>query len=218
MELYYQIAGVCAIMILVGLCIHLTPQPKAHPAEAPMSHIFLDLETLGIMHNAPVLVIAAYAVDSYGNMTNSKQWRVSIEDARRYGIQDPATVQWWSEQSEVAKNAAFGMGPRLSLFDALRGLSLFLGQVKGPLYIWGNAPTFDCAILRHAYAQTGQEVPWEFWQERDCRTVAWIGKWMGYDAKKNTEFEGEPHDALDDARHQAKYTIDILNEIGDRGL
>lgn len=214
----YLLAGFLMFTIIGTLYAIFRPKGKIHPAETPASHIFLGLETLGINHDAPVLVIAAYAVDAFGNMTNSNQWRVSLEDAKRYGVADPATIQWWSEQSEAAKNAAFGMGPRLSLFDALRGLSLFLGEIKGPLYVWGNAPTFDCAILRHAYAQTGQEVPWEFWQERDCRTVAWIGKWMGYDAKKTTEFEGEPHDALDDARHQAKYTIGILNEIGDRRL
>lgn len=194
--------------------VFFTRNRRPHPAKQSNSHIFLDLETLGILHNAPVLVIAAYAVDSLGNKIARKQWRVSVQDAKRLGVSDPATVQWWSEQSEAAKNAAFATGPRLSLFDALRGLSLFIGEIEGDVFIWGNAPTFDCAILRHAYAQTGQEVPWEFWQERDCRTVAWVGKWIGYDAKKGTEFKGEPHDALDDARHQARYTIDILNHIG----
>lgn len=187
---------------------------KPHPAEQLNSHVFLDLETLGLRHNAPILVIAAYAVDSLGNKIKRDQWRVSVKDANRHGTADPSTMQWWSEQSEDAKRAAFEDGPRLSLFDALRGLSLFIGSLEGPVYVWGNAPTFDCAILRHAYMQTSQETPWEFWQERDCRTVAWVGEWLGYDAKQGTEFKGERHNALDDARHQARYTIDILNHIG----
>jgi exodeoxyribonuclease VIII len=228
MEILYTISGLLTLLVLGTLYAVFRPKGGTHPAEKPITHVFLDLETLGLLHNAPVLVIAAYAVDARGNLIRSRQWRVSVEDAQRHGTSDPATVQWWSEQSEAAKNAAFGAGPRLSLFDSLKGLSEFInvlgldlitGQRTGhDLYVWGNAPTFDCAILRHAFGQTGQEVPWEFWQERDCRTVAWVGKWMGYDAKKALAFEGEPHDALDDARHQARYTIDILNEIGDRSL
>lgn len=210
-----QILATFLTVIFGGLLLaYLFKGKKAHPAEQLNSHVFLDLETLGIRHNAPVLVIAAYAVDSLGNKIKRDQWRVSVKDANKHGTADPSTMQWWSEQSGDAKRAAFEDGPRLTLFDALRGLSLFIGSLEDPVYVWGNAPTFDCAILRHAYMQTSQETPWEFWQERDCRTVAWVGEWLGYDAKQGTEFKGERHNALDDARHQARYTIDILNHIG----
>ena len=210
-----QLLTIFLTVVFGGLLLaYLFSGKKAHPAEQLNSHVFLDLETLGIRHNAPVLVIAAYAVDSLGNKIKRDQWRVSVKDANKHGTADPSTMQWWSEQSEDAKRAAFEDGPRLTLFDALRGLSLFIGSLEGPVYVWGNAPTFDCAILRHAYMQTSQETPWEFWQERDCRTVAWVGEWLGYDAKQGTELKGERHNALDDARHQARYTIDILNHIG----
>ena len=205
---------IIAAVIAAAVIIYFTAARHSHPAEQLNSHVFLDLETLGLRHNAPILVIAAYAVDSLGNKIKRDQWRVSVKDANKHGTADHSTMQWWSEQSEDAKRAAFEDGPRLTLFDALRGLSLFIGSLEGPVYVWGNAPTFDCAILRHAYMQTGQETPWEFWQERDCRTVAWVGEWLGYDAKQGTEFKGERHNALDDARHQARYTIDILNHIG----
>ena len=212
-----QILATFLTVIFGGLLLaYLFRSKQTHPAEQLNSHVFLDLETLGLRHNAPILVIAAYAVDSLGNKIKRDQWRVSVKDANKHGTADPSTMQWWSEQSEDAKRAAFEDGPRLTLFDALRGLSLFIGSLEGPVYVWGNAPTFDCAILRHAYMQTSQETPWEFWQERDCRTVAWVGAWLGYDAKQGTEFKGERHNALDDARHQARYTIDILNHIGGR--
>lgn len=183
------------------------------------NHIFLDLETLGTKHDAPILVIAAYAVDHFGNYLARAQWRIDIEDAKNHGQACPDTVEWWSKQDFVAKYAAFEQGPRISLAHALVDLEgLITGQIGfdndgNPPFIWGNAPTFDCAILRHAYEQVGQEVPWEYWQERDVRTMAWVGKQMGYDAKKNLQFDGTPHDALDDARHQARYTISILNKI-----
>lgn len=215
MTTQHYVAVCLAALCLAVLYTHaIRSKRKKQRRARKATHVFLDLETLGLRHNAPILVIAAYAVDSLGNKIKRDQWRVSVKDANRHGTADPSTMQWWSEQSEDAKRAAFEDGPRLTLFDALRGLSLFIGSLEGPVYVWGNAPTFDCAILRHAYMQTSQETPWEFWQERDCRTVAWVGEWLGYDAKQGTEFKGERHNALDDARHQARYTIDILNHIG----
>lgn len=191
---------------------------RNHPADAPAAHIFLDLETLGIKQDAPILVIAAYAVDSLGNKIARNCWRIDPANAKLYGEPDPATVKWWSEQSEYAQELAFKQGPRLDLPEALAGLEAFIKPLADKYgdqcFVWGNAPTFDCSILRYAYEVVGRDVPWEYWQERDVRTVAWLGEWLGHDAKKFMEFKGEPHVALDDARHQARYTIEILNEVG----
>lgn len=193
---------------------------RYHPAVVPAVHIFLDLETLGIRYDAPILVIAAYAVDSRGNNQDRNCWRIDPANAKLYGEPDPAIVQWWCEQSEYAQELAFKQGPRLDLPGALAGLEAFIKPLADKYgdqcFVWGNAPTFDCAFLRHAYSVVGREVPWEFWQERDVRTVAWLGKWLGHDAKQFMEFKGEPHVALDDARHQARYTMEILNEVGGR--
>lgn len=209
-----------AAFVLIALGLWVNAKRKDHPAEAPAAHIFLDLETLGIRYDAPILVIAAYAVDSLGNKIARNCWRIDPANAKLYGEPDPATVQWWSEQSEYAQELAFKQGPRLDVPEALAGLEAFIKPLAekygDECFIWGNAPTFDCAILRYAYSVIGREVPWEFWQERDVRTVAWLGKWAGHDAKKLLEFKGEPHVALDDARHQARYTIEILNELGGR--
>lgn len=197
-----------------------TRKKRPHPSSEPAAHIFLDLETLGIRYDAPILVIAAYAVDPMGVKIARNFWRIDPANAKLYGEPDPATVKWWSEQSEHAQEMAFKQGPRVDLPEALAGLEAFikpLAEIYGDqCFIWGNAPTFDCAILRYAYSVVGRDVPWEFWQERDVRTMAWFGKWAGHDAKKLTEFSGEPHVALHDVRHQARYTIDILNEVGGR--
>lgn len=207
-------------MFVIALAVGPYLKRRHHPADAPAAHIFLDLETLGIRYDAPILVIAAYAVDSLGNKIARNCWRIDPANAKLYGEPDPATLQWWSEQSEYAQELAFKQGPRLDLPEALAGLEAFIKPLAekygDQCFVWGNAPTFDCAILRYAYEVIGREVPWEFWQERDVRTVAWLGKWAGHDAKKFMEFKGEPHVALDDARHQARYTIEILNELGGR--
>ena len=215
----HALAAIVAIA-LISLYIWTLRTRKQHPADAPAAHIFLGLETLGIKQDAPILVIAAYAVDSLGNKIARNCWRIDPANAKLYGEPDPATVKWWSEQSEYAQELAFKQGPRLDLPEALAGLEAFIKPLADKYgdqcFVWGNAPTFDCSILRYAYEVVGSDVPWEYWQERDVRTVAWLGKWAGHDAKKLLEFKGEPHVALDDARHQSRYTIEILNELGGR--
>ncbi|UGC98032.1 3'-5' exoribonuclease [Oceanospirillum phage vB_OsaM_PD0307] len=215
-----QLTAFLAIVIGGLVLAYFFRGKKNHPADAPAAHIFLDLETLGIKQDAPILVIAAYAVDSLGNKIARNCWRIDPANATLYGESDPATVKWWSEQSDYAQELAFKQGPRLDLPEALAGLEAFIKPLADKYgdqcFVWGNAPTFDCSILRYAYEVIGRDVPWEFWQERDVRTMAWFGKWAGHDAKKLTEFSGEPHVALHDARHQARYTIDILNELGGR--
>lgn len=208
-------------MALCAVALFLIMAPSKivhkHPADRPVSHVFIDLETLGTAQDSAILVIAAYAVDGWGNKILSECWRIDPDSARAFGSVDPATEKWWSEQSDFARAQAFTARPRMALPEALRALAgMFesLESRKARVYVWGNSPSFDCAILRNAYKAAGVAIPWAFWQERDCRTVAWIGEWIGFDAKANTEFKGQRHVALDDARHQAKYTIRILNEIG----
>lgn len=208
---------ILAAVIAAAVILWFTAARNKRPADVPTAHIFLDLETLGIRYDAPILVIAAYAVDSLGNKIARNCWRIDPANAKLYGEPDPATVQWWSEQSEHAQELAFKQGPRLDLPEALAGLEAFIKPLAEKYgdrcFVWGNAPTFDCVILRYAYNVISRDVPWEFWQERDVRTLAWVGEHLGYDAKKLTEFKGEPHVALDDARHQARYTTAILNNI-----
>ena len=179
-----------------------------------ITHVFLDIETLGIAHDAPVLVVAACVVDSRGREVKAGQWRIHEASARHWGTSCAATEQWWSEQSPEAIHSAFQATPRVDHGTAMRAFAAFVAEIGGEVWVWGNAPTFDCSILRHALEQAETTVPWAFWQERDCRTVAALGKGAGSDSKANTPFEGTPHDALDDARHQAKYTMKALRHRG----
>lgn len=191
---------------------------KKRGNDADAVHVFLDLETLGIRYDAPVLVIAAYAVDAAGSKVAEGCWRIDPVNARLYGEADPATVKWWSERSDEAKHEAFEAGPRVKVPEALQGLTNFIKALStaygDQVFVWGNAPTLDCTVLRYAYAAAEMPVPWAYWQERDVRTVAWVGEAIGYDAKGALKFEGHRHIALDDARHQARYTMQILKKLG----
>ncbi|WP_236459807.1 3'-5' exonuclease, partial [Escherichia coli] len=79
--------------------------------------------------------------------------------------------------------------------------------------VWGNGASFDCVILRNSYSLTGQPVPWQWWNDRDVRTIVELGKVIGFDPKRDMPFKGTRHNALDDAIHQAKYVSAIWKKL-----
>jgi hypothetical protein len=143
---------------------------------------------------------------------------VNVKDAMKNGHVDPCTVQSWEEQSDEAKRLTFSDGERFSLVDALAKYYAWhkdLGKLEG---VWGNGATADNVWLRSAYVAVSGEFtagcPWDFWQDRDVRTVVALG-WLAKlpDYKGLMEFEGVPHNCVDDAAHQARYTTKLIREL-----
>ncbi len=81
------------------------------------------------------------------------------------------------------------------------------------LKVWGNGATFDNVILRGAYERAGQICPWAYWNDHDVRTIVTLGRSIGFDPKMDMPFDGERHNALADARHQAKYVSAIWQKL-----
>lgn len=73
--------------------------------------------------------------------------------------------------------------------------------------------TFDNVILRGAYERAGKICPWLFWNDHDVRTLVNLGRSIGFDPKKDMPFIGDQHNALADARHQAKYVSAIWQKL-----
>ncbi len=215
---YGSIIGIFLFFVAVTWCRYRrTGYLLNAPKRPPESHVFLDLETLGLPPVAPVVVIAAYVVDAAGKRIKKAVWRITPADALKFADPLPSTQEWWRDQSEEAQFEAFTKGPRIGLDQALAQLTYLIENLpEGDVYVWGNGPQFDCTILRSAYVLVGRDCPWAHWQEMDCRTAAYIGKRTGYDAKKTLAFLGEPHVALDDARHQARYTTRIIRWLEDK--
>ncbi|EAX3581667.1 3'-5' exoribonuclease, partial [Salmonella enterica] len=65
--------------------------------------------------------------------------------------------------------------------------------------------SFDNVILRHAANKVGLLSPmWNYWNDRDVRTVSALAKALGLNINNIIKFEGVKHHALYDAIHQAK--------------
>jgi len=80
-----------------------------------------------------------------------------------------------------------------------------------PHEVWANSPSFDCEMLEYAGGQVGVEMPWEFYQERDVRTLDSLPHGV------EMEQQGVEHTALDDAIYQARLASTILQKVSDSG-
>ena len=74
--------------------------------------------------------------------------------------------------------------------------------------IWANSPSFDCVILKNAFNACGINLPWNYWNERDCRTLVTFNP----DIKKQI-INDLPHGAVSDYLYQIKYCSAIWNSI-----
>ncbi len=68
------------------------------------------------------------------------------------------------------------------------------------IYVWSHGANFDEPLWTAAAAAVGQGVPWKFWNVRCTRTAFDL---RNFDPKSIAR-EGTHHNALDDAKHQAR--------------
>lgn len=178
-----------------------------------MKHVMLDIETLGNKTNSVILSIGACYFDpSTGEIGKTLSVHVSAEDCVERGLNmDASTVLWWLDQeSDAQSKITKGQIGALSLGEALATLSDF---IDSNAQVWGNGATFDNAIIKNAYEKTSKQAPWKFWNDRDVRTIVELGHQVGFNPKRDMPFEGVRHDALDDAKHQAKYVSAIWQKL-----
>ena len=181
-------------------------------------HVMVDLETMGKKHNAPIVAIGAVVFDpATGSIGESFYKVVCLESSVNWGaVIDPSTVIWWLKQSSEARSAIVN-DDAIPLLDALLQFREFVSDnVAGgskKAQVWGNGASFDNSILRSSYDCIAEDYPWEYWNDRDVRTMVELGQAIGFDPKTTIPFEGSRHNALADAIHQARYISAIWQRI-----
>ncbi|EEV7958627.1 exonuclease [Escherichia coli] len=175
-------------------------------------HLMIDLETMGKNPDAPIISIGAIFFDPQtGDMGPEFSKTIDLETAG--GVIDRDTIKWWLKQSREAQSAI--MTDEIPLDDALLQLREFIDENSGEFFVqvWGNGANFDNTILRRSYERQGIPCPWRYCNDRDVRTIVELGKAVDFDARTAIPFEGERHNALDDARYQAKYVSTIWQKL-----
>ena len=185
---------------------------KGTSTSGTCDHLMIDLETMGKNPDAPIISIGAIFFDPQtGDMGPEFSKTIDLETAG--GVIDRDTIKWWLKQSREAQSAI--MTDEIPLDDALLQLREFIDENSGEFFVqvWGNGANFDNTILRRSYERQGIPCPWRYYNDRDVRTIVELGKAIDFDARTAIPFEGERHNALDDARYQAKYVSAIWQKL-----
>ena len=166
----------------------------------PDKHLMLDIETYDTEVTAVILSIAAVVFDPRGFLPFEEFNTTVNPDSQPIRTTSQATIEWWSQQDELAAEATFG-GAQLPLHLALVEFTQWLNKLRPTCTrIWAKSPDFDCLILSHACKQQNIIWPFKFWETRCCRTIMELAYPLG--DFPVVEVDGALHDALVDAKKQ----------------
>lgn len=174
------------------------------------THAMMDLETWGTAPGSALRSIGAVTFSPYGEAHEEKSFYANIDRASCEAVMlkvDPRTEGWWREQSDDAQ-ARLNDDCR-HLRDVVSNFATWWARVQGT-YVWSNGANFDEVLWRVACERVGLGVPWKYWNVRDTRTCWHLAR-LNHRA---VPFEGVQHDALADARHQAKCVAMAYARLG----
>lgn len=173
----------------------------------------IDLETISNDTNSAMVAVTVYHFDRNTlELLGFITVEVLLVSAMRYGTANASTIAFWMKQNDEARRI-FNSTQGEHLAPALTTISEWIqGRCERKwAKLWGNGSTFDNTILRNAYIAVGIQEPWDFWNDRDLRTLLDIFNWVtGRKPKHEVEFEGNPHDSADDCKHQTRLILESL--------
>lgn len=141
----------------------------------PPTKIALDIETGGTQANAWIAQIAA-AVLTPGGLTFPFECSIGYNHKQPGRQLDASTMVWWADQKRAEAFKQVWKPDGSKIREALVALQSWAGSVKlayqGELEVWTKGPSFDMAILQHAFDQEDLEFPFDFRGFRCYRTLA----------------------------------------------
>lgn len=173
-----------------------------------MKQLMIDLETMGVAPSAVILSLGAVLFDKSGVLEEKSYTFDFVEQQRMGRTVDPNTMLWWMEQGDAARSI---ISRSVKAGSSIKNFAIeFSAWVKnqGDLEVWSNGASFDVVLLEHLFYQLRMPVPWKFWNIRCYRTLKAF-----HPIERNQIREGVKHDALCDARFQAKCVISHLQSL-----
>lgn len=172
-------------------------------------HAMIDMETLDTKPSATVLTIGGVKYNPYDDNEpeNGFYYKIDIEEQNEIGrTATDATIEWWSKQDQEAQEEAFSENDRISVEELRQNLAKWLQDVDE---LWGHGYGFDMTILKDLFTSAGHPVPWNFWIERDSRTLFSILP----DDPRNL-MQTNKHNAYWDAYYQAMAAKIAFRQLG----
>lgn len=179
-----------------------------------MSHVMIDLETLGTQPGSVILSIGA--VLFYPDETAENNWVgngfycvVNKESSLNFGMSvSQDTLDWWEKQSpEARKVLDESLIGGEDMDDALNKLAEF---IPAEAKVWSNGANFDQPLLDVAYDRINKQIPWKYYNSRCYRTIVALHP----DPKSIQPPTVCAHNALEDAKWQTKHMINVAKLMG----
>ncbi|MDQ8206197.1 3'-5' exoribonuclease [Coraliomargarita sp. SDUM461003] len=167
------------------------------------SDLSLDIETLDTVPGGLICSVGAVPFNARGVSSDAGfLLRVSIVDGLRLGLSvDSSTLEWWGQQSAVARAGLENGAVCVCVADLFERLGEFVDAYcdRDTVRVWTKGPGFDSAFLAVAARRVEKSLPWKFWNDRCVRTIC-----EGVSAPKRGA-DNVHHNALDDAIYQARW-------------
>ena len=172
--------------------------------------LMIDLETTGTLPGCRVLSIGAFGFDKNGNQVQYYK-RLRVADQSVNGMKDEeSTMSWWKKQPKKIYDEAWSGDEDTNLsiaeFKAFfyKNFSIARGE---NFTVWSKGSDFDFPILRHLFMVYGYKLPWEFWMQRDYRTLSTTHREIVFEERN----EGK-HSALEDAKAQMRGLLKFFED------
>lgn len=179
----------------------------------------VDLETLGTVPGCSILSIGA--VEFFPDMMQlGQEFYVVINTSsceEHFLTTDQSTVEWWQRQSPEAQavvdEARVGGVTLPKALESFNSWRQGLGPVKEER-LYGNGADFDNPILRVAYDAAKVKPYGGSYGGRCYRTLKNLDELLGNQFRAHKMFRnGTHHNALDDAKSQARHLMEIVQAI-----
>ncbi|ECL8477689.1 3'-5' exoribonuclease [Salmonella enterica] len=184
-----------------------------------MNNVMIDIETTGTQHHSAIVSVAIAIFNLLtGEIFAEEYIRIRWkEDCKICGGKiDPDTVEWWLKKSPEARAELITSDDQLPLSDALMRLFEFIRKHcdEGPVYVWSKSPSFDLSLIKDAAERCcipSSEIPWQFWNERDVRTIEGIAALLSIPLPYGKN--DVTHHALGDVRGQIRNVTAVMSAL-----
>ena len=170
-------------------------------SESDPNRVMVDIETLGLEPGSAILSIGAVKFTENG-LGDELYAEISLTSCQEAGLDiDAETLEWWLSQDSTVSNILTGGAQLEDTLDS------FSNWFPDGAEVWANSPAFDCEHLEAAFEAVGMTEPWEYYDERDVRTL------QSLTCAASLERNGDEHNALDDAKYQARAVPETLSRL-----
>ena len=184
-----------------------------------MTHIVVDIETLGLKPGSVILEIgaAAFVAGQQGPITNTFNVTIApFKSVSDLGASvESRTNDWWCREhrnkyDDLMRDCTTDNN---SPADALYQFKNWTNLFNGPKVFWGNGPEFDMVLLQWYFEQANRidarigNLPWHYSEVASLRSL----KALAPDFDPKEIVNPNPHRAGSDALYEAQVLQAYIN-------